>query len=189
MPPIFKLPFIKLPNWLHLVIKKRLYLIIPLAALSISNYIKDIKLDRLGEERNDLDKVVQALVLEEISKAGFIEQTNLIFWVKELIPEKGEFRIIYVSPSYKLFLKRTMNRHELIGRTGRYIDDAFGDIYQKNDWTASKLDEPKVFPEPFKYYGIGNVITGDFLKGRIKNTGQRVLVFGLFVKEIKNENN
>lgn len=185
-------PFIKWPSWLILIIKKRLYLIVPLIGLTISNYVKDYKSGQkdkeimlLTTEKDNLKDVVSTLILNEVSKAGFIEQTNLIFWVKELIPDTNEFKIIYVSPSYKMFIPKKMSHYELFGRTGRYIDLAFGDEYQKNDWVAAQLEMPKVFNEPFRYNGVGAIKRGDFLKGRIKNTGDRVLVFGLFVKEVK----
>lgn len=177
------------PRWIisafRYIKQKQLFLVVPLAGLTISNYAKDYTINEYQKESKELSSSISVLMSNQVSRAGIIEQTDLIFWVKELIND--EYKIIYISPEYDVFLPEGMSRFDLLGRTGRYLDEEFGDIYQKNDVKAAKLKHPEIFKEPYKKQGVGNIVIGDFLKGRLKNTGSRILVFGLYVNDSKKQ--
>lgn len=176
--------YIKFPTWLcrtyDWILKSKIYLIVPLAGLTIANYVKDYKLDRIEKENKSLTSSINVLITNQISSAGIVEQTDLVFWVKELVDD--EYKIIYLSPGYQRFISKSMNRYQLLGRTGEYLDVEFGKIYQNNDRLASKLSEPRIFKEPYRSYGVGPKLMGNFLKGKVISRNDRDLVFGIFIE-------
>lgn len=182
--------YLKLPLWViktyNYILRTRMYLLVPLAGLTISNYVKDFQKTKLTEDNKGLTETVNALVTNHISRAGIIEQTDLIFWVKELVGE--DYVIVYISPAYQQFLPYEMNRYQLLGRTGKYYNQDFGEVYQRNDKVAHRLSEPKIFREPYREYGTGPILAGDFLKGKVNNEENRKLVFGVFIRKSKNQN-
>jgi len=181
--------FSKLPFWLTssvtYVLKKRLYLLVPLGALTVTNYIKDYELKTQRNDSKILSNTINNLIVNQIGSAGIIEQTDLVFWVKELVNDK--YVVVYISPAYQGFLPKEINRYDLLGRTASYFDENFGDIYQKNDKIAHGLKEPRIFSEPYKVNGVGPNIMGDFLKGRVKSSNNRVLIFGVFTGKSKKQ--
>lgn len=170
------------PAW-DFFITKRLYILIPLGALTIANYVKDYDIRRKDALIDSLQDVATNLISNQISSAGIVEQTELIFWTKEL--DNDEYKIVYISPAYNNLLSKDVTRFDLMGRTGKFLDQEFGKVYQANDAIAATLKEPKIFKEPYRKNGIGPILMGKFLKGRIWKIENKVVIYGVFVEKVK----
>ena len=174
---------IKYPIWLDRFIKysikHKIYLLFPLMVLTGMNYWKDGKISKQEGSITSQAKVIQNLIVSKVGNAGTLEHIGTPIFFKEL---RGDYFIVtYVNPAYNKFLPNGVDRLDLFGRNGYYLDDKFGAIWQAYDFKASKSKLPIKVKEPYRENGIEK--EGWFLKGRIWEIKDKVVVYGIFIEE------
>ena len=176
-----------LPRWLLSTIKfikvKRLYFVVPIAGLTISNYYKDIK---GSKQQNIIDvqsEVITNMITKQISTAGTLENIDAPIWFKEL--DGDLYRVIYINPAYEMMMPKGMSRFELFGRTGHVLDHEFGEIWQRNDKKAANSKSNIIVLEPYRDRETNTLNIGRFIKGRVWSIKDKVVIYGIFIEKVE----
>lgn len=139
------------------------------------------KYDALRTSSSSKDRVISFLVAQTAQKSANIDRIETPAWFKIL--RKDTFIVKSVNLAYQKFMPEGVDRLELFGRTGHYLEYEFGEVYQKNDHDAARSERPKVYIEPYREGGV--LKKGKFLKGRVWENKSEIEIFGFFIEEVQ----